>query len=34
VHTLGKRVFGPASVQLEVLNMPPMRVYRWDMPSD
>ena len=33
VHTLGKRVFGPASIQLELLNVPPMRVYRWDMPS-
>ena len=32
VHTLGKRVFGPASVQIELLNMPPMRVYRWDIP--
>ncbi len=32
VHTLGKQVFGPASVQLELLNVPPMRVYRWDMP--
>lgn len=31
VHTLGKRVFGPASVQIELLNMPPMRVYRWDV---
>ncbi len=31
VHTLGKRVFGPASVQLELLNVPPMRVYRWDV---
>jgi phospholipid N-methyltransferase len=31
VHTLGKQVFGPASVQLELLNVPPMRVYRWDM---
>ena len=30
VHTLGKQVFGPASVQLELLNVPPMRVYRWD----
>ncbi len=30
VHTLGKRVFGKASVQLELLNVPPMRVYRWD----
>jgi phospholipid N-methyltransferase len=34
VHTLGKRVFGPASTQLELLNMPPMRVYRWDTPAD
>jgi phosphatidylethanolamine/phosphatidyl-N-methylethanolamine N-methyltransferase len=34
VHTLGKRVFGPASVQIELLNMPPMRVYRWDLPSE
>jgi len=33
VHTLGKRVFGAASVQLELLNVPPMRVYRWDMPK-
>ena len=34
VHTLGKRVFGPASVQLELLNVPPMRVYRWDVLGD
>jgi phospholipid N-methyltransferase len=34
VHTLGKRVFGAASIQLELLNVPPMRVYRWDMPSN
>jgi len=34
VHTLGKQVFGPASRQLELLNMPPMRVYRWDIPSE
>jgi phosphatidylethanolamine/phosphatidyl-N-methylethanolamine N-methyltransferase len=33
VHTLGKRVFGPATVQIELLNMPPMRVYRWDVPA-
>lgn len=33
VHTLGKQVFGPASVQLELLNVPPMRVYRWDIPT-
>lgn len=31
VHTLGKQVFGPASTQLELLNVPPMRVYRWDV---
>ena len=31
VHTLGKRIFGAASVQIELLNMPPMRVYRWDL---
>ena len=30
VHILGKRIFGPASVQLELLNVPPMRVYRWE----
>jgi len=34
VHTLGQQVFGPASVQLELLNMPPMRVYHWDTPSN
>jgi phosphatidylethanolamine/phosphatidyl-N-methylethanolamine N-methyltransferase len=33
VHTLGKRVFGPASIQIELLNVPPMRVYRWDLRS-
>ncbi len=33
VHTLGKQVFGPATTQLELLNMPPMRVYRWDLPK-
>lgn len=34
VHTLGKRVFGPASIQLELFNVPPMRVYRWDIAAD
>ena len=29
VHTLGRRVFGPARVQTELRNVPPMRVYRW-----
>ena len=31
VHTLGMDVFGEASVQRELLNVPPMRVYRWDV---
>jgi phosphatidylethanolamine/phosphatidyl-N-methylethanolamine N-methyltransferase len=30
VETLGREVFGRGSSQLELLNMPPMRVYRWD----
>ena len=30
VETLGREVFGEASVQLELRNVPPMRVYRWD----
>jgi phospholipid N-methyltransferase len=29
VETLGRRVFGRAEVQTELLNVPPMRVYRW-----
>jgi phospholipid N-methyltransferase len=29
VETLGRRVFGRAQVQRELLNVPPMRVYRW-----
>jgi phospholipid N-methyltransferase len=29
VEILGRRVFGPAHVQTEILNVPPMRVYRW-----
>ena len=29
VESLGRRVFGRAQVQTEILNMPPMRVYRW-----
>lgn len=33
VEGLGNRVFGPASVQTELLNVPPMRVYRWDKPA-
>ncbi len=30
VEILGRNVFGRAQVQTELLNMPPMRVYRWD----
>jgi phosphatidylethanolamine/phosphatidyl-N-methylethanolamine N-methyltransferase len=30
VEGLGNNVFGRAKVQTELLNMPPMRVYRWD----
>jgi phosphatidylethanolamine/phosphatidyl-N-methylethanolamine N-methyltransferase len=29
VEILGRQVFGPARVQTEILNVPPMRVYRW-----
>lgn len=31
VHSLGVDVFGQASVQTELRNVPPMRVYRWDI---
>ena len=30
VHTLGREVFGTARVQTELLNVPPMRIYRWE----
>ena len=30
VETLGREVFGRGSSQLELRNVPPMRVYRWD----
>ena len=30
VEALGRQVFGRARVQTELLNVPPMRVYRWD----
>jgi phospholipid N-methyltransferase len=33
VEVLGNRVLGPAAVQVELLNVPPMRVYRWDKPA-
>ena len=29
VQSLGREVFGRARVQTEILNVPPMRVYRW-----
>ena len=32
VEVLGRQVFGKPRVQLELLNVPPMRVYRWDRP--
>ncbi len=31
VGTLGRQVFGRGRVQTELLNVPPMRVYRWDV---
>ena len=30
VESLGREVFGHPSVQKELLNVPPMRVYRWE----
>jgi hypothetical protein len=30
VDQLGREVFGRARVQREILNVPPMRVYRWE----
>ena len=33
VEMLGRQVFGKARVQTELLNMPPMRVYRWEKPA-
>jgi phospholipid N-methyltransferase len=30
VHMLGSEVFGRARVQTELLNVPPMRIYRWE----
>ncbi len=29
VEILGREVFGPARRQTEILNVPPMRIYRW-----
>jgi phosphatidylethanolamine/phosphatidyl-N-methylethanolamine N-methyltransferase len=33
VEMLGRTVFGPARVQTELLNVPPMRVFRWEKPT-
>jgi len=30
VQNLGREVFGRAHIQTEILNVPPMRVYRWE----
>lgn len=29
VETLAQRVFGPAQVELEIRNIPPIRIFRW-----
>ncbi|HSH71166.1 MAG TPA: hypothetical protein VK997_14690, partial [Deferrisomatales bacterium] len=29
VHTLGTEVFGAAAMEVEFLNIPPMRIYQW-----
>jgi phospholipid N-methyltransferase len=34
VETLGRKVFGPARIQTELLNVPPMRVFCWDKRGD
>ena len=34
VENLGRHVFGSPKVQTELLNVPPMRIYRWDKPWD
>jgi len=33
VHILGREVFGRARIQTELLNVPPMRIYRWEKES-
>lgn len=33
VEELSRPIFGPAEVELEILNIPPMRLYRWDKPG-
>jgi phospholipid N-methyltransferase len=34
VETLGRKVFGRAKIQTELLNVPPMRVFCWDKGGD
>lgn len=34
VEMLGRQIFGPAHVQTELLNVPPMRVFRWEKGAD
>ena len=34
VEQLGRQVFGPGRAKLELRNVPPMRVYRWEQGSD
>jgi phospholipid N-methyltransferase len=34
VETLGRKVFGSARIQTELLNVPPMRVFCWDKRGD
>jgi phospholipid N-methyltransferase len=34
VETLGRKVFGRARIQTELLNVPPMRVFCWDKRGD
>jgi phospholipid N-methyltransferase len=33
VEDLGRQVLGAPSVQVELLNVPPMRIYRWNKPA-
>jgi hypothetical protein len=33
VKILGSEVFGPAQTDMVLLNVPPMRVYRWEKRS-
>ncbi len=33
VRSLGTQVFGRPKIDMELLNIPPMRVYRWEKPA-